>query len=463
MILAGSSAPAQNAATALLDSPVKIRNDTARAGEAIACSLRLGFGQYALFGLDRIPGTDPVELVAGELFGAFRIFHLDEGCNLVATWSTAFPSSTMSGITVDPASGGAYYWAADPILTFALHQFEMYTGQPGPAPPVLLPSPPGSRLPVWGPIAINPNRPGSVVVCEDIAGDVCYEIDLTSGALLCTFPNPDNRPGISAGFGNGLSEAASPGACGGATMVASSGTVLEGRVVRASQVDCGGLLCYDTWDLATPLGPNAFVNDIEEFWSSSTGGVRLALLENASSTAFVLDLPGSAADCQGIDRPASDVLYVNGRQGGSSFTERLDPANPIAWSIRKPPAGGSGNFVVHLDAGGPGAHSITTLPAGLGTTCYPFLIAPFGSATPVAVWNNLGRPGKVGASAYFGMPMADPPSAPTFFQLLPIGDPVNLPDGTVFTIQGVIRNPAATSPRGASVTNAIVQVMDSGI
>jgi hypothetical protein len=109
-----------------------------------------------------------------------------------------------------------------------------------------------------------------------------------------------------------------------------------------------------------------------------------------------------------------------------------------------------------MDAGIPSAGTVTGLPAGLGRFCFPLQIPPFGSASPVAVFNNLGKTDRIGVSTYFGSPVADPARAPSYFLLRPAGDITNLPAGTQWTFQGIVINPAASSPKGASVTNALV-------
>ena len=52
------------------------------------------------------------------------------------------------------------------------------------------------------------------------------EEHVATGGFGCTFPNPDDAG--SGAYGNGVSEAADPSACGGATMLPSSGTITEG-------------------------------------------------------------------------------------------------------------------------------------------------------------------------------------------------------------------------------------------
>ena len=78
-------------------------------------------------------------------------------------------------------------------------------------------------------------------------------------------------------------------------------------------------------------------------------------------------------------------------------------------------------------------------------------------ASPEAVWNNAGRPNRVGSSRYFdGTPLPNPGLAPVTFLDLPEGDLANLPPGTSVTLQGAIVDPASASEKGASVTNAVI-------
>jgi len=160
--------------------------------------------------------------------------------------------------------------------------------------------------------------------------------------------------------------------------------------------------------------------------------------------------------CQGIDE--LDVLEV--RTGGvdveSGFRVVADAADSLEFRIVLPPAGGNGKFVAHLNAGAPTDGTLTVLPAGLGTSCFDFLLPPFGDAAPVAVWNRLRREAKVGSSQFFGDPIPNPSSAPTTFYFAPSVDVSAMPPGTEWTLQAVILNPDATSRKGASVTDAIV-------
>ena len=160
--------------------------------------------------------------------------------------------------------------------------------------------------------------------------------------------------------------------------------------------------------------------------------------------------------CQGIDDV--NVLRVNGSTGSTTgYVVPVEFVGPITLGIDPPDAGGPGKFVVHMNAGVPDSGTITTLPVQLGVACFDFIFQS--GATPSSVWNNLGKENKIGASNYFGTPITDPGRAPTVFESRPTGDPVNLPIGTQWTLQGIILNPDATSNRNASVTNAVIMTV----
>lgn len=160
--------------------------------------------------------------------------------------------------------------------------------------------------------------------------------------------------------------------------------------------------------------------------------------------------PNEIGSCQGID--GVDVLQINGSTGVSSdYTVQTRFFMPILFHIDKPSGGGNGKFVVHLNRGVPSPTSVTPLPAGLGATCFPFLLP--GGATPAAIWTNLNKPTQIGTSNFQGSPIPNPLPAPvTFYDS-------NHELWQVFqswTLQGVIVNPDASSRRRASVTNAVI-------
>jgi len=157
------------------------------------------------------------------------------------------------------------------------------------------------------------------------------------------------------------------------------------------------------------------------------------------------------ANCQGID--GLQVLKINGTTGGSSgYVVQAGVASRILFSIDRPPAGGNGKFVVHMNPDVPTTGTITPLPAQLGPSCFPILLTA--GADPVAIWTNMNKPTSIGVSNFFGESIPPPAPAPTTFydSYALFGFPVF----TSWTIQGVIRNPASTSPRGGSVTNAVI-------
>lgn len=159
-------------------------------------------------------------------------------------------------------------------------------------------------------------------------------------------------------------------------------------------------------------------------------------------------LDGTVNDLAG---PITDTLFINGQSRNAQVAE-----GELTWgAMLAPPAGGSGKFAIHANAGNPSSATHVELPAAIGTICFPLFLTQ--AAQPVAIWNNLGREAKLGASQYFdGSPIDDPAIAPTVFLQLFSGDVTNLPMGTVLTLQGVQIDPGSSSPLGASTTNAVM-------
>ena len=154
----------------------------------------------------------------------------------------------------------------------------------------------------------------------------------------------------------------------------------------------------------------------------------------------------------------SDVLFLNGTAGGVERKLTISEGDRIWAAIIRPPAGGNGRYVVHANEQTADFNTVTVLPRAIGSSCFDFVI-PFG-ATPVAVWNTLGKEDKVGDDMYFdGSPLPDPPPASAVFFKRTQGDPVNLPAGTVLTFQALIIDPGTGSITGASLSNAVVLVI----
>jgi hypothetical protein len=151
---------------------------------------------------------------------------------------------------------------------------------------------------------------------------------------------------------------------------------------------------------------------------------------------------------------AADVLFVNGSIGDAQRTVTVPEGDLIWLTMLSSPAGGNGKFVVHANPGVPTGATTSVLPASVGVFCFPLLLSA--GASPVAIWNNIGKENLVGSSEYFGSAINDPPRAPAIFLQLSFGDPANMPAGTTWTFQGVLLDPGSASPKGGSTTNAVI-------
>jgi endonuclease I len=162
------------------------------------------------------------------------------------------------------------------------------------------------------------------------------------------------------------------------------------------------------------------------------------------------------ARCQGIDGIRVLTVLSGGIDTEQDYVAPVEADQSIELQIVRPGGLGNGKFIVHLNAGEPDDSTLTLLPAQLGEICFPILIDPYGTANPSAVWNALGKELKVGASRFFEVPIPDPARAPVTFYSAASVDPARMPVGSRWTLQGIVLNPEATSPKGGSVTNAIV-------
>ena len=167
-------------------------------------------------------------------------------------------------------------------------------------------------------------------------------------------------------------------------------------------------------------------------------------------------LSGTVNDSAGT---VEDVLFVNGGGGWSDSRGMTVTAGELVWaSLLTPPGGSNGKFVMHANAGFPTSGIGTALPASIGSTCFPLLLP--GGATPVAIWNNIGKTAQVGSSEDFGASIPNPDRTPSIFLEESNGDLTNLPPGTEITLQGVVVDAATTSPKGASTTNAVLLTVE---
>jgi hypothetical protein len=453
---------AQNAATDLLDSPYKIEAEVSAAGETVSCSVLMFGGSGSLFGTDVIvPSGPPAQFLQDELFTPFRVSIVNEDCGILSTWSDAAVGFTQTGISYDIFTGGTYW------VVWPFNNVTEYFLVPAGTPTGLTLALPAGTPGLFGPMWIDNNvAPSMKMWTEDIVDDRIYEIDMVTGPTGVSYSNPDNA-GTGA-YGNGGGDAKDLSVCGAKRHMVSSGKIGDGQVVRASQMDETGMGCYSLWDVATPTGTTGefFVNGVEPFLSK-IGTYRLAAAGNVTGLFFNIGQPIGIANCQGIDASGA-VLFANADQGGTDQTVEINNTYPIGLAIQKPAAGGNGKFVVHLNAGVPSGGTITNLPKGLGPFCFPLLIPPGGSATPVCVWNGqIANETKVGDDLYFGAPFTFTNKAPTFLDnidgnYIAAGDPANFTLLSQWTIQGVVNNPAASSA-GHSVTNAFIIDVTTGI
>ncbi len=440
----GTAAMAQqNALTSALDSPIKMEAEAYRSGnEQIVCTLALP-ASAALFGTDVHDGV----FIQNELFSPFRVFSFDENCAPISTWSTGGVAGlTATGIGYPNGTMGMTYWLCDPFGGATITEY-MIGGVPTGN---VLATPAGGS--VWGSLVVDDNLAGEIMCINEIALDSYTCIDAAAGgAIVCFFPNADNSGGGGA-FGNGSTDAVEPGDCSGQTLVQSSGTITEAQVTRAGQYDCTGNdpACTSRWCFA--ITASTFINGICEY--SSVGGDRnMMCADNVTSTMFNLSQPIGIADCQDTDLDMA-LVWVNGSQGGGDFNVDVNTNGTLSVGVQKTGAG-NGKFVHHMNAGIPTAATVGAL-FDLGSSCFPFL-----GGAPVVVENNVGKTNLVGASSYFGAPIANPSKAPTFLaSLLQANvDTVNLGVGQRFTHQLIALNGASASAKGGSLSNGVIMTM----
>lgn len=311
----------------------------------------------------------------------------------------------------------------------------------------------GEMIEIAGPAGTD--LTGYSLVGYNGATSVIYDTVVLSGVL----------PNQQAGFGTawfpftGLQN----GAPDGVALVDDQGVVIQFLSYEGSFVASGGpasgMMSEDVLvseSSATPIGHSLQLTGTGSSYDDFTWQAPMANTQGQPNTGQTFVAPSAIADCQGVDGIDVLTIYTNGSDVESGYTVVADAGDPLAFEIVKPAGMGNGKFLAHMNTGAPTAGTITTLPAQLGDMCFAALLPPFGSAAPVAVWNNIGKINRVGSSNFFGVSSADPARAPTTFYSVASVDLANMPIGSTWTLQAVILNPAATSPKGASVSDAIV-------
>ncbi len=233
-------------------------------------------------------------------------------------------------------------------------------------------------------------------------------------------------------------------------------TALVGANLTDGFVGAAYTFTFDgsTWSQSQRLsasGPGGGSLQVGADVAISGGRALVAASGEASSrgAAYIFDGPLCLAGAvNALNGSITNVVFVDGTSGGEDRTVELEDGQPLIISIQRPVTGGSGRFVLHVNQGAPGTTSEVRLPASIGRTCFPFLLAS--GATPIIVANCLGREPRVGESRFMATPVPDPqPATTTLFY-------PDFPLGTTLTVQGVILDPGAVSSLGASATNAVV-------
>jgi hypothetical protein len=381
------------------------------------------------------------QMIFSDLNAPFLVEFRNKDLSLIRTINIPNQGNTMTGIAYDPKNDTI--WVGD-RLTRIGWEYDKNTGAAtgGSVSMTFLGG-------LFGGFTIDPNDGlgGDTAYLEDVGFDTVAQFSIRTGTVSCGFQNP----GIPGAFGNGVTYAAVPAFPG--DLFVTTGTNDAGRADRIARGNpCAGSEFVDFVYLPELLPGETFPNGLQSSVDPSVDPSEVFyILGSASSTIYEIQTPQGVEDCHGVDDER--ILFVN---GSNEDHVRVPEGWPLHFGIWKPSGGGNGRYVVHLNAGRPDDGTISELPFGLGPICFPILLPPAGAGSPVAVWNCIGKPGKVGSTNYFSSPLPDPPPAPVFFFDRPEGDAVNLVSGSEFTVQGVILNPASSSPKGASVTNGVV-------
>lgn len=443
----------QNPVTSLLNSPVKSDGEVYNVGEVIACSVALP-ATAALFDVDtRDDAAASKQFIVNELFGSFRVWEVDQACNITASWSTAFPGTTMTGVAV-PNSTTARYWAVNPI---GANTVDLYVYGTGVAAGTSIPLP-VSSVNLWGAAVVDDHAAGERMVLDEISDDIYAAINVGSGgAFICSYINQDNTGG--GAFGNGVGDATDISGCGGAHTLQATGTIAEGQVTRVGQYGFNGTTCStvdpacsDIWSVGQF---STFVNGIDEVLVAGTNS--LVIVDNVGSNVLLLQQPTNITDCQDIDDVK--VLFVNGSRGGGDFSVDVNTAATLSTGMQRETSfGANGRFVFHLNAGTPNASTVTPL-FDLGNGCFPFLAKA--GASPAVVENNVGKTNLVLSSNYFGSPIADPAKAPTFLGSLTqaVIDTANLPAGSQWTGQSIHQAAGSPHSQPGVLSNGVIYNM----
>lgn len=152
-----------------------------------------------------------------------------------------------------------------------------------------------------------------------------------------------------------------------------------------------------------------------------------------------------------VNQTAEGVLSVNESVGDHERVVRVDVGEPLLIALDASSAGPDpARFVVYGWIDAPDVTTFTKQPFGLGWTVFPTPLQPVEVNQPVAVWNNLGRAGRLGT------PTENSTPAPSTLLDLPSG--VGIP--ATVTLQGFIEDLGSRAAGPISITNAVVMQIE---
>jgi len=218
--------------------------------------------------------------------------------------------------------------------------------------------------------------------------------------------------------------------------------------------DCNGNGVLDECDLASGTSLDCNGNSIPDECDIAAG---TSLDDNGNGIPDECEPPialcGPGAVNAGCG-PRSDILHLNGDDGGIDRTLEVGIDTGLFFSLDEPPGnhgdGAPTKACIYFWNAEPESNDILVLPKGLGKMCFgPWLLA---TRLPVATFNSIGYPPKLGVHDAPGQPPIIPDSGSlVFFKVQNgLGFPVNL------TIQGVIEDTCSQGTRPYSVTNGLV-------
>lgn len=154
-----------------------------------------------------------------------------------------------------------------------------------------------------------------------------------------------------------------------------------------------------------------------------------------------------AARYGNVGQTGERVLTVNGSSGDHRRSLRLTIDEPLSINLAPGSAGPDpAHFAIYAWLDEPDAATIRLQPFGLGWMGFATALQPGDPNQPIAVWNTLGRPTKLGHATRPSGP------APTTLEHLAAGIAIPIR----FTVQGFLEDLGSGARGPVSITNAVV-------